>query len=157
MEPCVKTIVVLLDDAGYARQQLARYPARQPDYAPDDVAGMPSPRWILVACAPRMTHRVSKWVSHGAREHWRSKWAHKLFDELDGWLALHHPHAERLLARGPLPELLDGLQPDEVLDFRRPKGGGPPQVQPPDGRPGGGRVLGSLACAWLGLTGMVEA
>jgi hypothetical protein len=143
----VKTIVVLLDDAGYARQQLAPRPSGTGD--------MQQQRWILVACAPRMTHRVSKWVSHGAREHWRSKWAHKLFGELDGWLVEHHPDAERVLARGPLPELLEDLQADEVLDLRRPKGGLP--TQEPGHQPGSGRVLGSLACAWLSLAGMVEA
>ncbi len=138
--------MVLLDDATHARRQLAQRAA--------GAAAALQSHWILVACAPRMTHRVSKWVSHGAREHWRGKWAHKLFGELDDWLEQHHPGAERMLARGPLPELLDELRPDEVLDLRRPKGDAPMPESAADA--GRGRVLGSLACAWLSLAGMVE-
>jgi hypothetical protein len=44
-------------------------------------AGGPT-HWVLVACAPRMTHRISKWVSHSSRENWRAKWADKLFDQV---------------------------------------------------------------------------
>jgi hypothetical protein len=29
-----------------------------------------------------MTHRISKWVSHSARENWRAKWADKLFAQV---------------------------------------------------------------------------
>ena len=49
-------IVVYVDDAAYALQQLA------PMLGTGAATG-----WILVACAPRMTRRISKWVSHSAR------------------------------------------------------------------------------------------
>lgn len=137
-------IVVLLDDAPFARQQLALHRTRE--------SFGPSSRWVLVACAPRMTHRVSKWVSHGAREHWRTKWAGKLFGELDAWLDEHVPDAERMLARGPLPDLLDSLRPDRVIDARRPKAGACETA--PAGQPA---TLGSLALAWLGLIALVDA
>ncbi|HZY15797.1 MAG TPA: hypothetical protein VFE74_04165, partial [Ramlibacter sp.] len=61
-------VIVYLDDPAYAHQQLP--------------AGGTPTHWVLVACAPRMTHRVSKWVSHSARENWRVKWADKLFGQV---------------------------------------------------------------------------
>lgn len=137
-------IVVLLDDAPFARQQLALHRTQE--------SFGPSSQWVLVACAPRMTHRVSKWVSHGAREHWRTKWAGKLFGELESWLDEHVPDAERVLARGPLPDLLDSLRPDRVIDVRRPKASAWEAVAA--GQPA---TLGSLALAWLGLYALAEA
>ena len=63
-------VIVYVDDAAYARQVL------EPLAAPATAGTI---HWVLVACAPRMTHRISKWVSHSARENWRAKWADKLF------------------------------------------------------------------------------
>eukprot|EP01034_Spumella_vulgaris_P044434 gene44434-55260_t len=79
-------IIVYVDDADYAQQLLAPLVARTP---------APHQHWVLVACAPRMTHRVSKWVSHSARESWRTKWADKLFAQITTSVGLspaHHPH-----------------------------------------------------------------
>ena len=66
-------VIVYVDDAVYAQQVLA------PLFARDAAART---QWVLVACAPRMTHRISKWVSHSARENWRTKWADKLFAQI---------------------------------------------------------------------------
>ncbi len=57
-------IIVYVDDADHAQQLLAPLAAKEPAH---------QRHWVLVACAPRMTHRVSKWVSHSARESWRNK------------------------------------------------------------------------------------
>ncbi|MCM5679095.1 hypothetical protein M8A51_06065 [Schlegelella sp. S2-27] len=105
-----KKVAVLLDDAAHAQDRLAPRLHQTHDV-----------HWVLVACAPRMTHRASKWVSHGAREHWRSKWAAKLFAQMQPWLDEHGLEAEPCLAKGPLPELMQQLTPDEVIDVRRPK------------------------------------
>lgn len=105
-----KKIAVLLDDAAHAQERLGCR-----------VGSLQDARWILVACAPRMTHRASKWVSHGAREHWRGKWAAKLFAQMQPWLDQHGLDAEPHLARGPLQDLMQELSPDEVIDARRPK------------------------------------
>ena len=51
-------IIVYVDDADHAQQLLAPLVANEPAH---------QRHWVLVACAPRMTHRVSKWVSHSAR------------------------------------------------------------------------------------------
>ena len=105
-------VIVYVDDPVYARQRLAAT-----DAGPT--------HWLLVACAPRMTHRISKWVSHSARENWRAKWAHRLFDELVPELRARGDTVTPILARGPLPELTRSLMAehgtDRVLDVRRPK------------------------------------
>jgi len=108
----MEKIIVYLDDPAYARQQM-----------PGTDAG--PTHWLLVACAPRMTHRISKWVSHSARENWRAKWADKLFDQVVPALQARGDTVTPILARGPLPELTRSLMAEHgterVLDVRRPK------------------------------------
>jgi hypothetical protein len=115
-EPSMNKTVILVDDAAHTRARLA---------ALLDAQALPlrvgPGELVLVGCAPRMTHRVSKWVSHGAREHWRTKWARKLFDELEPWLQAQGLPAQCVLAKGPLEELLAELRADAVIDARRPK------------------------------------
>ncbi|AKJ26784.1 hypothetical protein [Caldimonas brevitalea] len=106
----MKKIVVLLDDAAHAQQHLV-----------SRLCEVQGERCILVACAPRLTHRASKWMSHGSREHWRSKWAAKLFGQMRPWLERQGVEAEAHLAKGPLQELMQELEPDELIDVRRPK------------------------------------
>jgi hypothetical protein len=113
----MEKIIVYLDDAAYAQQQLA----------PMKSAGAPGTHWVLVACAPRMTQRISKWVSHSARENWRAKWADKLFDQIVPQLQAAGDGVTAVLAKGPLPELTRKLTLEHgvarVLDARRPKFG----------------------------------
>jgi hypothetical protein len=75
-----------------------------------------------------MTHRISKWVSHSARENWRAKWADKLFEQMVPLLQARGDTVTPILARGPLPELTRSLQAEHgavrVLDVRRPKSPG---------------------------------
>jgi hypothetical protein len=119
-------VIVYLDDPAYARQQM---PA----------AGGPT-HWVLVACAPRMTHRISKWVSHSARENWRAKWADKLFGAVIPGLQERGDAVTPVLAKGPLPELTRALMAEhgteQVLDVRRPKA--------PDSPSAGNWVPGAL-------------
>lgn len=138
-------VIVYVDDAAHAQQVLAPLFARQ---------AAAKTHWVLVACAPRMTHRISKWVSHSARENWRAKWADKLFAQI-----LPLPHAATasvttVLAKGPLTELTEQLQasaavPAQIVDARRPKADEQSQ-QPRSPRPGEDRwssfsgTLGSL-------------
>ena len=112
-------VIVYLDDPAYAQQRMP------------PGADMPT-HWVLVACAPRMTHRISKWVSHSARENWRAKWADKLFDQVVPALRARGDAVTPILARGPLPELTRVLMAEHgaarVIDVRRPKapeGSGP--------------------------------
>ena len=109
-------IIVYVDDAAYAQPML------------EAVAGSSqasSSHWLLVACAPRMTHRVSKWVSHRARENWRTKWADKLFANLLPVMENSGAKVTTVLAKGPLTELVLELQQEhgaaQIIDARRPK------------------------------------
>jgi hypothetical protein len=113
-------VIIYVDDAAYAQQVLT--PLLLSD-AP------PSNHWVLVACAPRMTHRVSKWVSHRARETWRDKWAARLFELLLPWLQIQGATVTPLLAKGPLAEIEQELQsqqlaPIKVVDARKPRAQG---------------------------------
>lgn len=104
-------VIVYVDDPAYARERMP--------------AGEGSTHWVLVACAPRMTHRISKWVSHSARENWRAKWADRLFEQVVPPLQARGDTVTPILARGPLPELTRNLMAEhgtaQVLDVRRPK------------------------------------
>ncbi len=109
------TYIVYLDDADYAQRELASVLAKPG-----------TKRWILVACAPRMTRRIGKWLSHSARENWRDKWCDKLFAQFMPSIS-RSDHVFREVANGPLPEytkmLLSELGTATVIDARRPKFG----------------------------------
>lgn len=117
----MEKIIVYLDDAAYAQQQLA------PMNAHTGGAAAPATHWVLVACAPRMTQHISKWVSHTARQNWRAKWAEKLFGVIVPHLQQRGDSFTMVLAKGPLPELTKRLSTEHatsrVLDARRPKFG----------------------------------
>ncbi|RZJ15456.1 MAG: hypothetical protein EON50_01820 [Acidovorax sp.] len=135
-------VIVYVDDAAYAQEVLAPLFAR----------GTTTPtEWVLVACAPRMTHRISKWVSHSARENWRTKWADKLFAQILPALRTPASSVTTVIAKGPLVELTEQLQAAQsataqVVDARRPKSDNPEESQA--GRrwssPRPGTLLGSL-------------
>jgi hypothetical protein len=114
----VQKIIVLLDDAAYAREQLAPIGAG---------AGLQATHWVLVACAPRMTQRISKWVTHSARDAWRGRWADKLFRDIAPHLSARGDRVTTLVAKGSLQELTSQLAaqhaPSRVLDARRPRSG----------------------------------
>ena len=112
-------IIVYIDDAAYALQML------QP-MLPTGEQRNPT-RWILVGCAPRVTHRVSKWVTHSARESWRGKWAEKVFAQLIPLLNKEGDTVLTQLADATLITQTESLIKQygvaRVLDARRPKFG----------------------------------
>ena len=113
----MEKVILYVDDAAYAREFLARPPAA--------AGGAEVSEWVLVACAPRMTHRISKWVSHSARENWRAKWFAKVQDQLVPLLQCEGDLVTALVAKGPLTELTQRLKQEHgaarVVDARRPK------------------------------------
>jgi len=142
------TFIVYVDDAEHALPLLA-------SLASSFQSG--NPRWLLVACAPRITHRASKWASHRTRENWRNQWADKLFAQLTPCLQGPHSQAQAdvtaLLARQPLPDLLTELQQTygavQVVDARRPKREAPPPAPTQRWVPSGLMTgMGSLL-AWM--------
>ena len=157
-------IIVYVDDAAHAQQLLAPLVSR---------SSAAHQHWVLVACAPRMTHRVSKWVSHSARESWRTKWADKLFAQIITGAGLPSTQVTTVLAKGPLAELTEQLQADlhtnggrtaPVMDARKPRTAldaqEPRAMRPPELAPGGPshwpRVLGSVltGCGTLWALGL---
>ncbi|MDP3701033.1 MAG: hypothetical protein Q8R72_09025 [Hylemonella sp.] len=125
-------IIVYLDDSDYARHQLAH------------VVGASSSRraathWVLVACPPRMTRHLSKWVNHTSRENWRRKWSEKIFAQITPELQARGDVVSTLLASSPLTEmtrtLLNRDEAARVLDLRRPRFGNDPAAVTP-GQPG---------------------
>lgn len=150
-------VIVYVDDAAHAQQVLAPLLGRE---------ASARTHWVLVACAPRMTHRISKWVSHSTRESWRAKWADKLFDQIVPTLQMSAAQVTTVVAKGPLAELTSQLQaegqtPAAVVDARRPKvdAPAPPTIVavgvPPERRwssplPGSlGSVLAGCGVLWV--------
>jgi len=112
-------VIVYVDEAASA---LAILPAVLPASH-----GRAPVRWIVVGCAPRVTHHVSKWVTHSARQNWRSKWADKVFSQVLPLLQGPGDEVVTQIASGPLCDLTDALMTQygagRVLDARRPKPG----------------------------------
>jgi hypothetical protein len=112
-------IIVYVDDAAYAKHLL------QPMLTSGD-ARSPT-RWIVVGCAPRVTHHVSKWVTHSARQSWRGKWAEKVFSQLTPLLEKDGDSVLTQLAENELCAQTESLVKTygvaRVLDARRPKFG----------------------------------
>lgn len=112
-------MIVYLDEAAYALTVL-------PSMLPAGQVRHPI-RWIVVGCAPRVTHHVSKWVTHSARQKWRSKWAEKVFSQVLPLLQGPGDAVVTQIASGPLCDLTDLLMTQygagRVFDARRPKSG----------------------------------
>ncbi len=140
-------IIVYLDDAAFARHQLA--PMKN-----SASGSQPGTRWILVACPPRMTRHISKWVNHTARQNWRIKWADKLFAEIMPELQAQGDTVTTVLAHGPLLELTQELLTQHgvarVLDARRPKFGQDMQPVTAD-QPAGSEARWTVPGAIVGM------
>ena len=141
----MEKIIVYLDDAAYAQHQLAPMKGQPP------VVPAAATHWLLVACAPRMTQRIGKWVSHSAREKWRTRWAANLFAAVEPALAGGGDRITTLLAKEPLPQLTRKLMAEygdcRVLDARRPKFGHdlqPVTANQPAGKNGRWEVPGAV-------------
>ena len=103
-----------------------------------------------------MTHHVSKWVTHSARESWRGKWSEKLFAQLVPLLKSAGDEVLTLTGKANLIAQTDDLirthGAARVLDARRPKFGQslPPvtasQNPPPQGALG---MLSAVTSAGL--------
>ena len=125
----MNTIAVFVNDAPHALRIL------QPMVTPGS-----DTRWLLVACAPRLTRRIGKFASHASREQWRDKWCERLFEQLRPLFAVPPSRpAQTLVAHGPLLQLVQQLQREhgeglQLLDARRPRIGAAEEavVQQPD-------------------------
>ncbi len=137
-------LIVYVDDATHAWSVLQAL-RNTPD------ASAPK-QWILVACAPRVTQHVSKWVTHRARESWRGKWTDKLFDQLIPQIEGDGHEVLACVAKNNLTlqteDLIRVHGPAQVIDARRPKQSAAPWATgAANPKPNG--LLGM----WLGLAG----
>ena len=112
-------IIVYLDDPEFAQHHLV--PMKN-----STMAGVHhTTHWVLVACPPRLTRHISKWVHQAARASWRAKWAEKLFASITPALQAQGDQMTLVVAHGPLIELTRELQLKHgivrILDARRPK------------------------------------
>lgn len=132
-DSAVDNIIVYIDDAAYALHLLQpMFPNGGAEEAtePLELHGPTRPsthgtHWILVGCAPRVTRRVSKWVTHSARDSWRRKWADKVFSAIVPALQWRPGTVTTLLAEASLQDQTEALIRQHgrvrVLDARRPK------------------------------------
>jgi len=116
----METIIVFIDEADYAVQML------QPMLPTTN----PTPtRWVLVGCAPRITRRISKWVTQSARQSWQAAWADKVFAQVLPSLQQGRTGDEVITHLAPSRQSLCDLTrsftqqygSSRVLDARRPK------------------------------------
>ena len=124
----MEKIAVFVDDAEYAERLLAPLLTGSAD----------TTRWVVIACAPRLTHRIGRFASHASREQWRDRWARTLREALEPIFANAGARdCTWTLARGPLDRLAGQLRVREgsdlrLLDLRRPKlGAVAPAAAPP--------------------------
>jgi hypothetical protein len=142
----MENIIVVLDDAQHALSQIL--PMRQQG------AGT---HWVLVACPPRLTRHISRWVNQASRNAWRKRWAQELMAQVEPELAQHGDTCELRVLDGKLIDMTERLQKEfalaRVLDARRPKVGHQLEPatasQPTDGSgtwalPGGTAALGAM-------------
>ena len=117
----METIIVFIDDADYAVQML-QHMLPTTNHIPT--------RWVLVGCAPRITRRISKWVTQAARQSWQSAWADKVFAQVLPSLQQPSRTSDEVItqlapARQSLCDLTQSLTQQygssRVLDARRPK------------------------------------
>ena len=83
-----------------------------------------------MACAPRLTRHIGRWVSIRAREQWRERWAAELFAQLEPEIkAQHGSRVEKMLAKRPLVAVSSRLKARlaevRLLDARMPRWGKP--------------------------------
>ena len=120
----MKTMIVYVDDAAYARKMLL-------PLLPSDNAQPPNhaTHWVVVACPPSITHDIGKWVSPEALTLWRQDWATPVFSQITPLLERAGDTITTQIAshKRPLIELTQALTQQhgaaQVLDARRPKFG----------------------------------
>lgn len=148
----MEKIAVFVDDAEHAAGVLAPLLAGRG-------AGV---EWVVVGCAPKLTHRIGKWASNASRMQWREHWVRALRARLEPVLAQAGvERCEWQLARGPLDATARSLRQRlgadlRLLDARRPKLGVVAEPLTPD-TPVGSRwtapvALGTGVSLMLALT-----
>lgn len=110
----MENIIVVLDDPDYALKILT----------PMKNEGTPT-QWVLLACPPRLTRHIGRWVNQASREAWRKRWTQELLEKIKPVLGTSGDRVQWRIAKGALVEQTRQLQAEfathRVLDARRPK------------------------------------
>ena len=116
-DTAARTVIAYVNDAEHALRQWQAWPS-----------GDGPQHWILIACAPRATQRIGRWVSQASREHWRHRWVDKLTAALAPVLRARGHRVSTVLADGPLGLLTQRLCAEhgqaQLLDARKPRAEG---------------------------------
>jgi hypothetical protein len=96
----MRSVALFIDDAAAARLALqALMQAPEPGHV------------VLVACAPKLTHHVGRFVSHAGREQYRQRWARELFSELQPlWSMAPRGTVETTIAKAPLDVVVQRMR-----------------------------------------------
>lgn len=112
-------LLIHVDDADHACGQLEPWLAAHAGHLVE---------CIVVLSAPRITHRIGKWLAHASREQWRQRWGDRQRERLEPCLLRHAPgcRVEWIQARQPLGEIVEAVRTRHgteltVLDVRRRK------------------------------------
>jgi len=112
----MENIIVVIDDPEYTLKMLT----------PMKNEGHPT-QWVLLACPPRLTRHIGRWVNQASRDAWRNKWVQELLQGVRPALEASGDRVQWRIAKGPLVEQTRKLQSEfvtnRVLDARRPKFG----------------------------------
>lgn len=99
----MRTIALFIDDAATARMAL------QPLIQSRDPG-----RVVLVACAPKLSRHVGRFVSNAGREQYRQRWARELFAELQPlWSMAPRGTVETMIAKAPLEVIVQRMKVHE--------------------------------------------
>ena len=72
------TLIVYIDDADYAKRQLAPM-----------LNGLEAMHCILVGCPPQLNRHAGQWLSKEARRRWRQEWGESVLAEIARTLGEH--------------------------------------------------------------------
>lgn len=117
----MEQIAVFIDNATHARRIIEPMLTRSDDQW----------RWVVVACPPRLSRHVGRWVSHVGRQQWQRRWLQDLRRAIDPMFARQSTDGVQwLLADGALEPLGRRLRSQygaglHLLDARVPKLGRP--------------------------------
>ncbi len=120
----MKTMIVYVDDTAHTLKML------QPMLPSSSKAtALPPMHWVVMGCAPHVTHDISKWVSKEALALWRQDWADAALGQIEAFLKESGCTVSKQLTNFKLPLIAQTealtLQHGQVqiLDARRPKFG----------------------------------
>src|SRR5512139_3404050 len=104
---CMKTVALFIDDTEAARMALRPLLQSRADG-----------RVVLVACAPKLSRHVGRFVSNAGREQYRQRWARDLFTELQPlWSMAPRGTVETMVAKAPPEVVVQRMKVHEGTDL----------------------------------------